>query len=120
MSIVGIRSLVLHVRNLEASVRFYRDTVGLIETSRDDGMVFLALGDGDKAIPLLLHVFDAPSPTAHGLSVDLAVRDLDGFVHKIASAGYPVIQPPETMPWGDRTAVVQDPDGYQLWLVGLE
>jgi uncharacterized glyoxalase superfamily protein PhnB len=47
----------------------------------------------------------------------LYVPDVDKTVAKAAKAGATVVQPPEDMFWGDRFAVVTDPQGNQ-WGIG--
>lgn len=61
----------------------------------------------------------APKPSAGGPQVDLeleSVERLDSAVTDLHGAGATVIKPPTDMPWGQRFAVVCDPDGHRVGL----
>ncbi|MBB3663827.1 MULTISPECIES: VOC family protein [Prauserella salsuginis group] len=61
----------------------------------------------------------APQPSAGGPQVDVELRTherLDGLVADLDRAGVVVVKPPTDMPWGQRFAIVRDPDGHRVGL----
>ncbi|MGH3375494.1 MAG: VOC family protein [Actinoallomurus sp.] len=60
-----------------------------------------------------------PGPVAGGPEIDLeldSANQLDAVVAELSTAGAAVAKPPVDMPWGQRFAVVLDPDGYRIGL----
>ncbi|SHH26798.1 Glyoxalase/Bleomycin resistance protein/Dioxygenase superfamily protein [Jatrophihabitans endophyticus] len=43
--------------------------------------------------------------------VEFLVDDVDAVHDRLAAAGTPVVQEPTTMPWGNRSLLLRDPDG---------
>jgi predicted enzyme related to lactoylglutathione lyase len=43
--------------------------------------------------------------------ISVAVDDVDAVLREVESAGGRVLGPPNDMPWGQRVAHTQDPDG---------
>ncbi|OBK79440.1 VOC family protein [Mycobacterium sp. 1274761.0] len=61
----------------------------------------------------------APQPSAGGPQVDLelpSVNHLDAMVEALATAGVTIVKQPTDMPWGQRFAIVLDPDGHRIGL----
>jgi catechol 2,3-dioxygenase-like lactoylglutathione lyase family enzyme len=61
----------------------------------------------------------APQPSAGGSQVDLELESADQLDHVIAevvAAGATLVKPPTDMPWGQRFAIVLDPDGHRIGL----
>lgn len=103
---------VLVSRDLERLAGFYRALLGAVETGRvpADGPTFfldLRIGDSDLGI---VAVGDAPAgPQRMLLSIDVA--DVDALLPRVSELGGHVEGPANDMPWGQRVAHVQDPDG---------
>ena len=103
---------ILVSRDLERLAGFYRSLLGAVETERvpTDGPTFfvgLRIGDSDLGV---VSDGDAPDgPQRMLLSVD--VPDVDALLPRVADLGGHVQGPPNDMPWGQRVAHVQDPDG---------
>jgi predicted enzyme related to lactoylglutathione lyase len=106
----------LEVLDLEASVHFYRDVLGIplgevADESGDPwtrGRQFRAVWDDGRAV---FSLFPArPGGEARGVRVGFRVRDLDAMHARVAAAGGDVLHPPRRMPWG-RLARYRDPDG---------
>lgn len=60
-----------------------------------------------------------PMPSAGGPQMDFeldSVESLDATVAALASAGATTIKQPTDMPWGQRFAIVLDPDGHRVGL----
>lgn len=70
MHIQSLGHAVLKVRNLERSVAFYRDVLGLPEIGRYRGtMTFFSLGKTHHDLALLEVGAQAPSPDPHGVGL---------------------------------------------------
>jgi predicted enzyme related to lactoylglutathione lyase len=102
-------------RDLEQLAGFYRSLLGAVETERvpGDGPTFyvgLRLGDSEFGV---VADGDAPEgPQRILLSVD--VPDVDALLPRVADLGGQVSGPANDMPWGQRVAHVQDPDGNRV------
>jgi predicted enzyme related to lactoylglutathione lyase len=97
---------------------FYKALFGAVEIARvpENGPAFyvgLQIGnaelgvvaDGDAQI-------DAPQRILLNVNVgDLDVGDVDGLLEHVEALGGRVLGPPNDMPWGQRVAHIQDPDG---------
>jgi uncharacterized glyoxalase superfamily protein PhnB len=109
---------ILASRDLDASLRFYRDLMGgrvTYEFAGPDGRpayVGLVIGDSSIGIGADAGVADAPRPRA--VSLWVYAEDCDQAVDRLRAAGVPVIAEPETQPWGERVARVLDPDGNEV------
>lgn len=126
-----ITVITLGVDDLERSLRFYRDGLGL----KTDGIVgreiehgavaFFDLQSGlklaiwprasiahDSGLPVA-----APSATDMTLGHNVASRDdVDATMAQAAAAGAAVIKPAHDTAWGGYAGYFQDPDGH-LWEV---
>ena len=97
---------------------FYKALLGAVEISRvpEDGPAFyvgLQIGnaelgvvaDGDARI-------DAPQRILLNVNVsDLGVGNVTGLLEHVEALGGRVLGPANDMPWGQRVAHIQDPDG---------
>ena len=104
--------------SLPLVLAFYKALFGAVEISRvpEEGPAFyvgLQIGnaelgvvsDGDALI-------DAPQRILLNVNVgDLDVGDVDGLLEHVEVLGGRVLGPPNDMPWGQRVAHIQDPDG---------
>jgi len=106
---------VIMTPDLDRLVSFYTDLFGAKEVSRvpDNGPAFyLGLQIGQSTLGIV--VDSGVDPEAGGrqrilLSVD--VDDVDRLLAQVEGAGGRVLAGPNDMPWGQRVAHVQDPDG---------
>lgn len=106
MGIPTVLRAVVSVDSLERSLPFYTGVIGLEVAWRTDELAACATAGGTE---LLLHQRpSAPSDAAVALTFGLA--DLDAAVAQIPAAD--VVRPPGVEEWGERQAVVRDPDGH--------
>ena len=99
-------------RALPRLAAFYRDLFGAVETERipPEGPTFylgLRIGDSDLG---LVSRDDAPEGPQRML-LSVAVPDVDALLPRVSELGGHVRGPSNDMPWGQRVAHVQDPDG---------
>ena len=112
----------------EASLAFYRDTLGF-EVRNDvgyNGMRWLTVGPADEpSTSIVLY----PPGADPGVTEDerrtiaemmakgtyaiitLATADLDGVFERLAASGIEVVQEPTEQPYGVRDCAVRDPAG---------
>jgi predicted enzyme related to lactoylglutathione lyase len=98
---------------LERLVGFYSALLGAKETTRvpDEGPTFyvgLQVGDGELGLVANADV-DIAAPQRILISVD--VTDVDAALPRVTELGGQVLGPANDMPWGQRVAHIEDPDG---------
>ncbi len=108
----SISRLVVSVSTLAPALAFYEQLLGLRLRSAAGELAWLTTADG---VELMLHERPArPSDTA--VALGFGVPDLDAVVTAWSGRGGAVVDPPEDRPWGERMAVVRDPDGHLVCL----
>lgn len=122
----GLAEIVLHVRDRERSLAFYRDVLGLPVISPADfpGPVFLKAGEGHAGIPQMMVLVSLPEDAPpfqppshlHHLALEVRPDEFDAFQQRLESSGYAVRggQHP-VVP--SRTLYVDDPDGNEVELI---
>ena len=115
MEILSSRFM-LHPRDFDRSVGFYRDVLGLHpmrEFGQGDsrGIVFF-LGGG--YLELTGRQVDPPAPSTE---LWLQVRDVREAERELRAAGIPIIESADEKPWGLIELRVSDPNGLVLILV---
>ena len=113
--------VILFVVDLERSVAFYRDVVGLEFRLAGDGYVEFAtqgarfgLYDRNRLEELTGQGADAPERP--GGEVVFLVEDVDAEAERLRAAGVTVLKGPVDRAWGHRTVHVEDPDGFVVEL----
>jgi len=109
---------ILFVSDLERSVAFYRDVLGLPFRFASESYAEFAT-DGAKFslfarshLPELIGREAPPgeAPWPQG-EVAFFVDDVDAEHERLARAGVRILAPPTDRPWGERTLHFADPDG---------
>ena len=119
----------LRVGDLERSLAFYTDTLGMRLLRRRDfpsgrfTLAFVGYGDErDHTVLELTHNWDISSyeiGSGYG-PIALGVDDIHGVCQAIRSKGGQVVREPGPMKHGGSViAFVQDPDGYKVELIEL-
>jgi predicted enzyme related to lactoylglutathione lyase len=111
----GISAVWLYVRDLDRSLAFYRDVLGLplVRDERDAGWAEAHLPGG---VRFALHrSHEGAEPQTPGtMTIDFGVADLDAAVARVRAAGARVDRIMRES-WGSA-ATVFDPDGYRISL----
>jgi len=122
-----ISIICLGVADLERSVRFYRDGLGLPTTrNAADGIVFfqtrgtcLELFPYDELARDIGEGFDGPRSRFSGITLAHNVRtrdEVDDVLRLAVASGGRVEKPAQDTEWGGYSGYFSDPDGY-LWEV---
>ena len=127
---ITIHSSFLPHTDPDASLAFYRDTLGF-EVRNDvgyQGMRWITVGPAGQDTSVVLH----PPVATPGLTdderrtilelvakgsyfgVNLATADLDGTFAQLESAGAEVVQEPTEQPYGARDCAFRDPAGNMI------
>lgn len=111
----------VRVFNLEASMHFYRDLLGLIETRRVDveagrfSLIYLATADGEPEVELT-HNWDEKSPYSEGKNFGHLAFEVDNIYEtckKLQAGGVVINRPPRD----GFMAFVRSPDGISIELL---
>src|SRR4051794_27955703 len=110
------------VADLEKTVSFYRDVLGLTEvrrhtSGRGSQLVFFKAPQSDEEIEICK--FDDSGPVTMGPDLThlaFEVDDLDKFARESAAKGYPLSDGPHSSSSG-RIAFIDAPEGYEIELI---
>ena len=108
---------IIETRDLGRALAFYRDLLGATvsyEFPGPDGATVYAgldLGGSHLGIGLTADAGDAPSAP---LLLWIYVDDCDATVATLRDAGTAILEEPVDQPWGERVALVADPDGVRI------
>jgi len=112
--------VVLQVRDLAASSRWYQEALGFqhVFSIPPVGEPMLVHLRWAKYADLLLRRELAPSDAAKGLGISLNFNLSSGSVDDLANRareyGAKIVSEPTNQPWNARDFTVQDPDGFRL------
>ena len=111
------------VSDLEKTVAFYRDVLGLKETRRHTSgrgsqLVFFKAPGSEEEIEICK--FDGSGPVTVGPDLThlaFEVEDMEKFARETAAKGYPLSDGPHRTERGDAIAFIDAPEGYEIELI---
>jgi lactoylglutathione lyase len=111
------------VSDLDKTVAFYRDVLGLQETRRSKSgrgseLVFFKAPGSEEEIEICK--FDGSGPVQVGPDLThlaFEVDDMEAFAKHAASLGYPLSDGPTKTSKGSVIAFVDAPEGYEIELI---
>ena len=128
---ITIHSILLPHDDPDASLAFYRDTLGF-EIRNDveyGGMHWITVGPPDQpGTSIVLYppaatpgvtdderrtIIEMMAKGTYGIIL-LATRDLDGTFERLQASGIEVVQEPTEQPYGIRDCAVRDPAGNMI------
>jgi predicted enzyme related to lactoylglutathione lyase len=128
---IALRYSNITVNDVDESIPFYRDGLGL-EISSDianGGFRWVTLGSPDQpGLDIVLSEPHAGRSQADGDAVQelltkgmlpnvvFSTDDLDGTFERLRASGAEVLQEPIDQPWGPRDAAFRDPSGNHIRL----
>jgi lactoylglutathione lyase len=110
------------VKDLEKTVSFYKDVLGLEEirrhtSGRGSQLVFFKAPGSEEEIEICK--FDESGPVIVGPDLThlaFEVNDLEAFAREAAAKGYPLSDGPHASSSG-RIAFIDAPEGYEIELI---
>jgi lactoylglutathione lyase len=111
------------VADLEKTVAFYRDVLGLDEVDRKASprgskLVFLKTPGSEELIEICEFAASGPVVVGPDLThVAFEVDDLHAFAQHAASKGYPLSDGPTATSSGSVIAFLDAPEGYEVELI---
>lgn len=110
MNLASIRIVTADLKRL---VGFYEQLTGLTAAWQNDDFAELVTHRGVIALThqrLLAPLGDAVAAAQNrSLIIELLADDVDATFQRVGAQA--VVQPPTTMPWGNRSLLLRDPDG---------
>jgi catechol 2,3-dioxygenase-like lactoylglutathione lyase family enzyme len=120
---VGRLGVILAVRDVERSTRFYVDHLGFAAEALYDDPPYATLSRDGVRLSLAEQGHPAPDrpgttllvpgdPSILPVVVVLEVGDAAAIHAQLVAEGVPMLAPPWAPPWGGLRCFVVDPDGY--------
>jgi predicted enzyme related to lactoylglutathione lyase len=112
-----VGAVILLVSNMEKSIRFYKDTLGIpIKTKSKDWTEFF-----NRDTVLALHPAKKKSKikTGSGILVGFEVSDLESTVKKLKEKKVKFFKKLKEEPFGKHT-IIQDPDGHLVSIAEIK
>ena len=106
--------IVIRSNDMGAAKRFY-ELIGLqFELHKHgDGAEHFAC----ESEEFVFEIYPETGESTAGVRIGFSVSDVDGLVESLSEAGHMINVMPKDSPWG-RRAVVRDPDGHRVELLG--
>ncbi len=113
MNLISLRII---TADPKALVAFYAAVTGITPTWFTEDFAELATPSGTLAIAstrtLALFGANIARPAANAsVIIEFITPDVDADFVRLAAQNFPFEQSPTTMPWGNRSALLRDPDG---------
>jgi lactoylglutathione lyase len=111
------------VKDLEKTVNFYKEVLGLQETRRHTSgrgsqLVFLKPPESEEEIEICK--FDESGPVIVGPDLThlaFELDDMEKFARESAAKGYPLSDGPHKTSGGSVIAFIDAPEGYEIELI---
>ncbi|MDP1580525.1 MAG: VOC family protein [Candidatus Didemnitutus sp.] len=124
MSVKKLLHTRMRVNDIEASVRFYENALGLTATRRHTSprgaqLVFLATPNSEEEIELCQMPAGATPVQVQPDLMHLAfeVEDMAAFVTELEAKGFKLSDGPSPSGSGNRIAFIDAPEGYEVELI---
>ena len=117
MTFSKVGAVILLVSNMEKSIRFYREILGLpVKTKSKDWTEFF---NNDTVLALHPAKKKSNLKTGPGMLVGFEVSDLDSTVKRLKDKKVKFFKKPKEEPFG-KHAIVQDPDGHLISIAEIK
>ncbi|MBB5156747.1 VOC family protein [Saccharopolyspora phatthalungensis] len=104
---------IINTPDLDRLLNFYTALFGAVEKYRipdTEPTFYIGLEVDDFELGLVI-ARDAETGTTGRVLLSFDVENVDALLERVEAVGGRVLGPPNDMPWGQRVAHIQDPDG---------
>jgi uncharacterized glyoxalase superfamily protein PhnB len=113
MKFVSVRVV---TRNIDELVEFYQKLSGIEAIRPADGFAEIRFESATLAISSehLIALFNVGAATAaanQSAILEFEVEDVEAVFERMRASGATIVMPPTSMPWGNRSLLLRDPDG---------
>jgi predicted enzyme related to lactoylglutathione lyase len=113
---MNLSSVRLIARDIKRLVTFYEAVTGLPARWLNDDFAEIptpgcTLAIGSERTVALFAEGSARAADNHTAIIEFSMDDVDAVFARLGSVLTNVVQPPTTMPWGNRSLLVRDPEG---------
>ena len=117
MNIKRIGNIILEVKDLDASIKFYHEILGMpIKNERRNWVDLGQQSGGTLSLhPASITTSHTSSSKQNGILIGLTVGDLDSAINDLNEANVEVYRDIQERQTG-KNAVILDPDGYMISL----
>ncbi|WP_255294868.1 VOC family protein [Bacillus sp. AFS041924] len=116
-----MKYLILYVSNLERSLTFYTESLGLpirgnhgTYVELDTGHTVLAMIERDNVQELTGLTYKSTETTSQTFEIGFVTADVHATIEDLRKKDVTIIKEPITKPWGQTVAYVADPDGHYI------
>ncbi len=112
----------IHVSDMDASLEFYRDFLGLELMERvnpAEGIELAFLGSGETRVELIRREGEGTPAFGKSLSMGFQTASLEAAMKELENRKIPVLEGPNQPGPGIRFLYIRDPDGMKIQLVEL-
>jgi catechol 2,3-dioxygenase-like lactoylglutathione lyase family enzyme len=111
LKVKGLSHIQINVSDMERSLRFYRDTLGLVERMRTGPFVLLSSPESGDFVSLS-QTAPVGAPGLGHFGLHLEAEDIAGAVRALEDAGGKLMAREEYPNF--PSAIIADPDGYVI------
>ena len=117
MNIKRIGNIILEVKDLDASIKFYHEVLGMPIKNERRNWVDLGQQSGGMLSlhPASITTSHASSTKENGILIGLTIGDLDSAIEELSAANIEIFRDIQERQAG-KNAVILDPDGYMISL----
>ena len=117
MKIKRIGNIILEVKDLDASIKFYHEVLGMPIKNERRNWVDLGQQSGGMLSlhPASITTSHASSTKENGILIGLTIGDLDSAIEELSAANIEIFRDIQERQAG-KNAVILDPDGYMISL----
>jgi catechol 2,3-dioxygenase-like lactoylglutathione lyase family enzyme len=115
----NVHHILLTVKDLDTSVHFYHDVLGLTLDQQYKTFAMLRAGEFGIYLSIRPWSFDKQGiEKGAGIFPHFEVDHMDALVARLKNSGVTILQEPKSYAWG-KECFALDPDGYQWSFVEL-
>ena len=117
MNIKRIGNIILEVKDLDASIKFYHEVLGMPIKNERRNWVDLGQQSGGMLSlhPASITTSNTKSTKENGILIGLTIGDLDSAIEELSASRVEIFRDIQERQAG-KNAVILDPDGYMISL----